>query len=71
MFREGVADPANVSVQAVSGPFMAGVVITMGSGERWLFWTFRQHRVLEALRANGAQVVESHRRVHWKDLMGY
>lgn len=69
VFRESVADPANVSAEPVTGPFMDGVVITVGKDERWLFWTWRQAEVLAKLREMGATVAQESRGVGWSDMM--
>lgn len=70
VFRETVADPARVSVEAVRGPFMRGVVVTVTRDERWLFWTAKQKEILALLREQGAEVAQEERRVKWSDTMG-
>ena len=70
IFRETIAHPADVAVEAVHRPLMKGLVIVT-KDERWLFWTGNQRELLGKLSEQGAQVAPGERRVKWSDTMGY
>jgi hypothetical protein len=69
IFRETVANPAEVSVEPVSNIFRKGLVIGTKDG-RWLFLTSRQKDVLAELSKQGAQVGPERKLRWWSDSMG-
>jgi hypothetical protein len=69
IFRETVANPAEVSVEPVRNRFRKGLVIETKDG-RWLFVTRRQREVLDDLLKQGAHVGQERKLRWWSDTMG-
>jgi hypothetical protein len=69
IFRETVANPAEVSVEPVRNLFRKGLVIGTKDG-RWLFLTSRQREILAELSKQGAHVGRERKLRWWSDSMG-
>ena len=70
-FAETIADPHVVTAQIVEGHSIAGVIVHVAHGDRWLFRTRRKDEVLSALRVHGATIAAGPRKSRWGDVMGY
>jgi hypothetical protein len=71
LFADSIADPHSVTAELVQGYSIAGVVIHMAQGDRWLFRTRQKEEVLSALTRHGASVTAGVRKSNWGDVMGY